>query len=172
MNVLFFFPLLLAAYLCYIYWRYGMTKSISATAKKHRYGWEKAAFAAALWLGIAIPFIVLGIETARKPNFEFLWFLAGAGIAFVGAAQVFWNGGMEYRVHMIGTYAGIVLGMLAILITISTWWAIVLVVLFSGFALQMLPFSFIKKYRLPNHIYWVEVAAICTVELTLIITQL
>lgn len=170
MKTLLFLPLLLVAYLIYIRVRYGMTVSISATAKLHKQVWEKAFFSLSLWLGISIPFIVLGIEACEPDSVQVLWFFAGCGIALVGTAQVFWEGGMEHRMHMIGAYGGIGLGMVAVLVHLWSWSSVLLVGLFVLFALaQMLPLKSLQKWKIPNSTYWLEVAAIIVIEMALII---
>ena len=169
-------PLLLGLYLIVMYVKYGMTKDISSTAKHHTHAWEKAAFSVALWLGISIPFMALGFEASEGSPWQFLWLFAGGGIGFVGAAQVFWRGGIEERVHVAGALGGICAGMLAILLTQFSWLNLFLVLAFVVFALvQYLPQTFAARYkwlkviRVKNSTYWIEVAAIVVVELVFLL---
>ncbi|WP_340112606.1 hypothetical protein [Maribellus mangrovi] len=169
MKALLLIPLLLIPYLLYIYWRYGMTVSISATAKHHRSTWESVWFALSLW-AVGIPLMIVGFEVSNPDSVLILWLLAGGFICLIGAAQVFWKGGMEYKAHMTGSYGGIGAGMLALLIHCTSVVTIALVSLFVVFAaVQMIPWKKFEKYKIQNRIYWVEVSAIVTAQLALLL---
>ena len=170
MKALLLLPFLMIPYLVYIRVRYEMTISISATAKHHKSTWEKVWFALSLW-AVGIPLMIVGFEASNPDDTLILWLLAGGFICLIGAAQVFWRGGMEYKAHMAGSYGGIGSGMLALLIHCTSVVTIALVSLFIVFAaVQMVPWQKLEKYKLKNRIYWVEVAAIATAMLALYFT--
>nr|WP_319268287.1 hypothetical protein [uncultured Draconibacterium sp.] len=167
MKTLLLIPLLMIPYLVYMRIRYGMTVSISATAKHHTSIWESVWFSLSLW-AVGIPLMLVGFVLSNPEQTLVLWLLAGGLICLIGAAQVFWRGGMEYKAHMIGSYGGIGSGMLALLLHCTSFVTVALVGLFAVFtAVQMLPISKMDKYKLNNRIYWVEVAAIATAQLAL-----
>ncbi|MFV0269883.1 MAG: hypothetical protein ACK5HT_22420 [Draconibacterium sp.] len=167
MKTLLLIPLLLIPYLLYVYWKYGMTKSISETYRFTQ-KWEKVWFTISMFL-VAIPIMIVGFDVSDPEQVLILWLLAGGLICLIGATQVFWNGGMEHTAHMLGSYGGIGAGMLALLIHCTSVVTIALVNLFVVFAaLQMIPWNKFEKYKIPHRIYWVEVAAIVTAQLALL----
>ena len=153
-------------YLIYMRVKYEMTISISATAKHHKSSWEKLWFALSLWC-VGAPLMIIGFDVSGD-GVLILWLLAGGFICLIGASQVYWNGGMEYKAHMLGSYGGIGSGMIALLIHCSSLITYLLVGAFVVFtAVQMIPWSKFDKYKIANRIYWVEVAAIITAILSL-----
>lgn len=168
MSPFFFFPLLLAIYLLLMFFRFGMTRSISDTYRKLK-GWEVTWFTLALWLGVAFPIIILGLQAAEGNAFQFLWFFAGAGIAFVGAAPVFWNPDIQQKVHVAGATGGIACAILAIALTLPGWWNWLLAGTYLLFALTQT----VKKwnFKIKNNTYWLEVAALVEVWLALFINS-
>lgn len=170
MKALLLLPFLMIPYLVYIRVNYGMTISISATAKHHKSTCESVWFALSLW-SVGIPLMIVGFEASNPDDTLILWLLSGGFISLIGASQVFWRGGMENKAHMAGSYGGIGSGMLALLIHCTSAVTIALVSLFVVFAaVQMIPCQKLDKYKLKNSIYWVEVAAIATAMLALCIT--
>ena len=81
---------------------YGIPVSISDTYYKLRRNLQ-VLFTLSMW-GFAIPAIILGVETMHASSF--LAFLAGAGIAFVGASPAFKSG--TDAIHGVSTMEGIV----------------------------------------------------------------
>ena len=163
MKTLLLIPLLLIPYLLYIYWRYGMTKSISETYRLTQ-KWEKVWFTISMFL-VAIPIMIVGLDVSDPEQVLILWLLAGGLICLVGVAPVFWKGGMEHTMHMLGAIGGICCGMLALLLHCLSWFTVLFVGLFAAFtATQYL----VVKIRVRNRTYWIEVAAIVTVLLSLL----
>jgi len=159
MKDLLFIPIItLANYLLYVYWRHEMTYSISATYRKLT-GWERPLFTLTMW-AVAIPIMIVGIDSVPNNSPEILFFLAGSGICLVGASPEYWTGKMELTAHLIGSYGGIGFGMLACLLYLFNPLSVILVSVYAGFvASQMLT----KKLQIPNHVYWLEVAALIVV---------
>lgn len=142
-------------YLLYVYFKYGMTISISATYK-HLKGLERLWFSATL-VSIAIPIMIVGIESVPENLSEVLFFLAGSLLCLVAASPKFWSGKMELTAHLLGSYGSISLGMIACLVYFFNPPAIFYVGIYGLFVLSQF---FMKWMRLPNHIYWVEIGAI------------
>lgn len=159
MKYLLIIPLAtLSLYLLFVYVKYGMSYSISAS---YRYlqGWEKVLFTLTMW-AVAIPIMILGIDSVPNNYPEILFFLAGAGICLVGASPAYWSGKMELTAHLIGSYGGIGFGMIACVLYLFSPLTVILVSLYAAFAAsQML----IKKLQVKNYVYWLEVVALIVV---------
>ncbi len=149
-------------YLIYVYIKYGMTESISKTFAKLK-PWEQPFFTIML-TAVAFPIMYIGIETAHTELAKGLFFLAGSLIVLVGASPKFWESRMENTAHLIGSYGGIGIGVIACFVAgfpVLSLIPVFIFVLFTG--AQFL----IEKSQLPNHIYWVEVMAFFSVALVL-----
>lgn len=159
MKALLLIPIItLTLYLIYVYWRHGMTKSISETYRK-LIGWERPLFTITMW-AVAIPIMIVGIESVPNNWPEVLFFLAGFGICLVGASPAYWSGKMELTAHLIGSYGGIGFGMIACVLYLFSPLTVILVSLYAAFAAsQML----IKKLQVKNYVYWLEVVALIVV---------
>lgn len=159
MKYLLIIPLAtLSLYLLFVHVKYGMSYSISAS---YRYlqGWEKVLFTLTMW-AVAIPIMILGIDSVPNNYPEILFFLAGAGICLVGASPAYWSGKMELTAHLIGSYGGIGFGMIACVLYLFSPLTVILVSLYAAFAAsQML----IKKLQVKNYVYWLEVVALIVV---------
>lgn len=107
-------------------------------------------FTLATW-GYALPAMFIGLEITGNG----LVFLAGSGIAFVGAAPAFHKLGMERTVHTVGAIVGIT-SMLAFLLVVGAWYYPVLFAVLS-----LIAFFFDKK----NLVWWVETAAFISITL-------
>lgn len=157
----------MTAYLLFIYLKYGKHKSISisyADLKTH----EKPFFTLNL-IFVAIPIMIVGIESTQNHLAEGLFFLAGFLITLIGASPAFWTNRMEHTAHMIGSYGGISLGMIACFVAGFPVLTLIPIFLFAGFTLIQF---FVKKWQLWNYIYWIEVSALLAVVLTLLINLL
>ncbi len=159
MKALLLIPIItLTLYLIYVYWRHGMTKSISETYRK-LIGWERPLFTITMW-AVAIPIMIVGIESVPNNWPEVLFFLAGFGICLVGASPAFWTNKMELTAHLIGSYGGIGMGMIACVLYLFSPLTVILVSLYTAFAAsQMLT----TKLRIKHHIYWIEVVALLVI---------
>jgi len=134
-------------YISFIVSRYGVLSSISDSwymLPKN----QKPLFTLVLW-GFALPAIIIG-ECG-------LMFLAGSGIAFVGAAAAF-KDRMTKTVHFSGAAVGILSGELAIIINFQMWWIAALFGL--GSILMILT-------KIKNKIWWIEILAFASISLAL-----
>jgi hypothetical protein len=159
----------LGSYLVWHYQKYGMSFSISATFQT-LIGWERMLFTLTLWF-TALPIIMVGIDKVPNGMPEILFFAAGACIFLVGAAPVYWKSEtasdrQQARMHYIGSYGGIGLGMVASLVyftSLSTW---IIVGAYAVFVLAQM----VLKWSFKNYVYWVEIAAFL-LTIFLIFTQ-
>ena len=129
-----------SAYVGYIWFKYGVQKSISASYYKLK-GWRQVFFTLVLW---AFSMLVMIASESYKECYN-LMFFAGVGICFVGASPAIKSSKMTKLVHMIGAIGGILLG-LAFLICIGQW---VLV-------LNLAYIAIIIWCKAKNWMWWVE----------------
>ena len=142
--LLFISAIILLGYLYYIVLRYGVQRSISQTYYTIGKKWW---FTLILW-GMAIPIIIVGLEVLDGSP---LMFCAGVSICFVGAAPLFKvKKALETKVHLAGSYMGVGLGTLSVIIDFGYW------KLGLGYLLFVV-LSMIFKYK--NFVWWIEVAA-------------
>lgn len=162
----------LTTYLLYVYFRYGMTHSISATYQKLINKKEKLLLPIALWL-TAFPIMTVGIYQSSTFLARILFFIAEAFILIISVAPMYWknetlNNRQQAFMHYLGSYGGIGVGMIACLVYAFNPLSIILVSLYALFVItQML----IKKLQIPNHIYWMEVVAILIISIILYSNQ-
>ena len=167
MKALLLIPIItLTLYLIYVYWRHGMTKSISETYRK-LIGWERPLFTITMW-AVAIPIMIVGIESVPNNWPEVLFFLAGFDICLVGASPAFWTNKMELTAHLIGSYGGIGMGMIACLLYLFSPAVLLSVMGYLAFVIIQI---FVKKLRINNYIYWMEVAALVVISGILYLNQ-
>jgi len=131
-----------ATYITAIVINYGVQPSVSESYYRLPDKW-KPLFTFATW-GYAAPATVIGLQLTGSP----LFFLAGLAIMFVGASPAFRASkakqiayekaaGKEYRsleplVHFIGATVGITAAMVAVWVTLSLWWLVVLFLVASA----------------------------------------
>lgn len=166
-NLLLIPTLSITIYLIYVYVKYGMTESISKTFAKLK-PWEQPFFTIML-AAVAFPIMYIGIESTDKELAKGLFFLAGSLIVLVGASPKFWESKMENTAHLIGSYGGIGIGMIACFVAGFPVLTLIPIFLFATFTLIQF---FVKKWQLWNYIYWIEVSALLAVVLTLLINLL
>jgi len=158
MKELLLVPILsLATYLLYVYIKYGMTISISETYRELKIK-EKFLFTVTLW-AVAIPIIIVSIETVKDQS-PVLFFIAGSLLMLVSASPTFWSGKMELTAHLIGSYGSIGIGIVACL---DYFFNPITIYISGAYILLVVVQFFIKKLRLNNFIYWLEIGAIITV---------
>ena len=133
------------SYVTYIWAKYGVQHSIS---QSYYVLPEKLRFLMTLFCwGFAIPAIIVGGTG--------LMFLAGSGIAFVGAAAAFQEK-MTKEVHYIGAGVGVAASQLSMFVNFGLW---PINVVFFAIALPL--FLFRKKIK--NWIWWAEIAAFVSI---------
>jgi hypothetical protein len=100
-----------------------------------------------------MPAIIIG--TIQTDNF--IMFLAGSGIAFVGAAAAF-KQKLTKTVHFVGAYGGVVLSHISIIYDYKMWYVTALFVILA-LTLELL--------RVKNKIWWQEVLAFISISIVL-----
>jgi len=129
-----------------IYWIligsvFGVQKSISETArtlKRHRKGYEIFFF---LW-GMLFLFPLLGAVDLWVFNIAIML----EGLLF--AAYAFWKHPFINRWHLVGSYGGIALGLVASGIMVVWWYPLIVLAVFG-----------LIRWRVNHYIWWVEVVA-------------
>lgn len=134
-----FSALVFTSYVLYIYFIFGVQKSISASYYVLKWKQKKYLFALIMW-GFAVPIIYVGDN--------YLMFLAGSFICFVGGAPAFRNDKTEKTVHMVGAFGGIIFGMIYI-ISLGYW----PVFLFATMVIALI-YQLAKDY-----FWWIEMFA-------------
>jgi hypothetical protein len=138
--------LIFTAYNLYVYSLVGILKSVSAS---YYFIKSKPLFTFVLW-GFALPVIIAG---------DSVWFfLAGAGICFVGAAPNY-KMKLEGDVHYAAALSGIVFGLIG-LVDKGLWYVAL------PTALLIVAINWIK-----NHTYWQELIAFYVIVITLLIIK-
>jgi len=129
------------SYVLFIWIKYGVQESISDSYYRlpNNYNFIFTLFC---W-GFAIPAILAGNTL--------LMFLAGSGIAFVGAAARF-KEIMTKQVHMIGAFCGVIFSQLSIFFDFKMWYINVV------FIVGALIIILLKK-QIKNYTWWIEILA-------------
>jgi len=140
------------SYITYIWTTYGVQRSISDSYYRLPKRLQPL-FTLFCW-GFALPAIIIGLSLVDSP----LMFLAGSGIAFVGAAAAF-KERMTHTVHMVGAYAGVAFSQLSIWIDYKMWYITIGFIILAG-ALQLLSL-FNKKFK--TCIWWQEILAFLSI---------
>ena len=134
------------SYIGFIILKYGVQSSVSESyyrlPRKHQF-----LFTLFCW-GFAIP-AMIGGDSA-------LMFLAGSGIAFVGAAAAF-KEKMDNWVHMTGAYFGIAMSQLSIYFDFGLLYVNIISVSLA-ILITLLSLKWIK-----NQIWWVEMVAFLSI---------
>jgi len=139
-----------ALYTLYIVKKYGVLSSISESfyALPESKGYLFTLF---IW-GVSLPIMLLA-------NISALFFLAGCLLMFVGAANSYRDeGGYASKIHGAGATGGIVMALLA-LVWVKIYWPIILATIAS---------VWIKRSKIKNITWWVEIACFACIELGII----
>ena len=141
--------LVFVSYVSFIWIKYGVQTSISesyyALPTKLNF-----LFTFFCW-GFSLPLIIIGDNV--------LMFLAGSGIAFVGAAAQI-RQKMTRTVHMVSAYAGIIFSQLAIGFIYEVYYVNIIAVL-SALIL------FLMRKRIKNFVWWIEIVMFMSISYVL-----
>jgi hypothetical protein len=139
------------SYVSFIWIKYGVQRSISDSYYRLPKNLQPL-FTLFCW-GFAFPAIIIGVDLTDN----FLMFLAGAGICFVGAAAQF-KEELTKGVHMIGAYGGVLFSQLAIAINFHMYYMNVI------FILLAILFEVLGYYKImKNKIWWQEILAFLSI---------
>lgn len=140
--------LVFVAYTSFIVSRYGVIHSISQSWYELPLKW-KSLFTFFTW-GLGIPFLFYD---------HVLFFLAGAGLIFVGAATRFRTTiANTNRIHYMGALVGILSSLLALGVVYGSWVSLVIFIITSGVIFLL---------NRSHYIFWVEIAAFVVIIISL-----
>jgi hypothetical protein len=111
------------------------------------------------WLFCAMMYLVVAfmmpawITMSEGSNFQFLSFLAPAGILFVGSAPAFLSSDLENMVHQVSAYLAAAFSLLWIILVTPYWW---IILVWVGIIIAL---SFFTKSVKTSYIYWLEMVA-------------
>lgn len=140
------------SYITYIWSTYDTQRSISDSYYRLPKRLQPL-FTLFCW-GFAIPTIIIGVSIVDSA----LIFLAGSGIAFVGAAAAF-KKKLTKTVHMVGAYGGVIFSQLSVWIDYKMWYVTVAFIGIAG-VLQLINL-FNKKFK--TFIWWQEILAFISI---------
>ena len=150
---------IITVYIIIIYTLFGQLPSISQSyyefGKKFK-KWGHYLFSITLIL-YAFPLMLEGLNLAQNSPFQFLMFLAPAGILFTASAPQF-KESLTDKVHYIGAVTGITLGLLAT--------ALIFKLILAFIAITSILFI-ITLLPIKNKLFWIEVIAIYFIHITL-----
>ncbi len=152
MLYLFIFMLVVfTSYIGFIWIKYGIQKSISASYYVLP-GLQKSLFTF-FCLGFALPAMIIGSSG--------IMFLAGLGILLVGVAAQFKENSFTQTTHIVAAVAGITASQLAIFFQYGLPWInVAFIVVFIG----------LLVFKVKNSTWWVEIAAFLAICLTFALT--
>jgi hypothetical protein len=99
--------------------------------------------------GFAIPTLIIGVDLTDN----FLMFLAGGGICFVGAAAAF-REKLTEQVHVGGALVGIISSQLSIAFDFKMFYINIIFLVLAGL---------IKLLKIKNNTYWIELLAFASI---------
>lgn len=137
-------------YVFYVSFKYGIQPSISESY--YRFPVNQKYWFTLFCYGVAFPAMILGITLSNSV----LMFLAGASLAFVGAASRFKEWIVTHNVHMISAVLAITLSTIAIIIDFKMLYVSLIFIVLSMGAM------FLK-----NKIWWIEILAFLSISYVL-----
>ena len=163
-KLIIFSILAISAYLLLIYILFKKLPSVSQSFYEfeQRYGKKYTwVFTVALVL-YAFPLMVAGLSITNGNTFQFLMFIAPAGIIFTAVAPRFMDT-LTKGVHFGGAGVGIFGGLLSIMLTFNQPYILMLCL----FLIALIGWS-----KLSNKIYWLEFVAIYAIPLVMLFKSL
>lgn len=133
---------------------FGVPKSLSMTfyLLQEKKKWTRIFFPI-MMVGMAFLLLPAWLEISVGSPFQFLAFLAAAGIMFVGAAPAFKSSDLENTVHMTSAIAAAIFAILWVILVSKLWWTILLWIATLGLAMWL------TKTTKSSYIYWLETVA-------------
>lgn len=153
--------LTLLAYIIYIAYTiavagfFGIPHSLSRTYYlfKQKSNWLKVLFPA-MMVSMACLLMPAWIELSEGSNFQFMSFLACAGLVFTGIFPAFQDSKHENIVHTISAYFAVVMALLWIVLVTNLWWVIFIWIGIIGIV------GFVTKSWKSSYTYWLETITI------------
>jgi hypothetical protein len=132
---------------------FGIPKSLSMTYYLYKEKYNKGfLFPTMMYLVVAF-MMPAWITMSEGSNFQFLSFLAPAGILFVGSAPAFLSSDLENMVHQVSAYLAAAFSLLWIVLVTPYWW---IILVWVGI---ITAFAFFTKSVKTSYIYWLEMVA-------------
>lgn len=132
---------------------FGIPESLSMTYYLYKERFNKGfLFPAMMYLVVAF-MMPAWITMSEGSSFQFLSFLAPAGILFVGTAPAFLSSNLENMVHQVSAYLAAAFSLLWIILVTPYWWTI-----FVFLGLVELGAFLTKTYK-TSYVYWLEMVA-------------
>ncbi len=138
------------SFLSYVYKKHGILDAISDSYYKLK---RKNLFVLFCW-GIGIPMIFITPYV--------LFFLAGSGMVFLGAAARY-KDRITATVHIIGAISGIVLALMGLWVHYGMWWPLVVMIVL---------YLLLRLLKLKNFTWWIESLAFVVIVGSLILLML
>lgn len=133
---------------------FGIPESLSMTYYlfQKRKNWTRIFFPI-MMIGMAFLLLPAWLEISMASPFQFLSFLAAAGIIFTGATPAFLNSSMENTIHTTGAIFAAIFALLWIIVVSKLWWTIFLWLITLGLIM------WITKTIKSSCVYWLETIA-------------
>lgn len=133
---------------------FGIPQSLSMTYYlfQKRKNWTRIFFPI-MMIGMAFLLLPAWLEISMASPFQFLSFLAAAGIIFTGATPAFLNSSMENTIHTTGAIFAAIFALLWIIVVSKLWWTIFLWLITLGLIM------WITKTIKSSCVYWLETIA-------------
>lgn len=139
------------SYVSFIWIKYGVQRSISDSYYRLPKN-INFLFTFFCW-GFAFPTIIIGVDLTDN----FLMFLAGVGICFVGAAAAF-KQELTKTVHIVGAYGGVLFSQLSITFDFHLYY---INIIFFALAILFEALGYFKIMK--NKIWWQEILAFMSI---------
>jgi hypothetical protein len=133
---------------------FGVPQSLSMTYYlfQNRKSWTRIFFPI-MMIGMAFLLLPAWLEISVGSPFQFLSFLAAAGIMFTGAAPAFMLNSMQNVIHTTGAICAAIFALLWVILVSKLWW--IILIWLAILVLTMLVTKTIKS----SYIYWLETVA-------------
>lgn len=152
MTTLILSAIIFAIYPAWIAIRFGVKKSISITHYTLEKWKKNSGFIFTIWL-----WAFLGLLFQHVPNDFYI--VAIMIEFFIGASPAFWRywKGQEWKVHMVASYGGIIVGLIGSAIAVGWWYPI-----------PALAIAATIRFTCPKtYVWWIEVLAYYAIVLPL-----
>ena len=143
---------------------FGVPNSLSETFYlfKEKKEWMKYLFPI-MMVSLVVFLMPAWLEISVGSPFQFLSFLAAAGIMFTGAAPAFLSSSMEKTVHTTGAICAAIFALLWVILVSKLWWTIPLWLVTLGLTM------WVTKTIKSSYIYWLETIAFMSTFTSIII---
>ena len=133
---------------------FGIPNSLSVTYYhlNDKKPWLRWFFPAMMWF-VAFCMMPAWIEISSGSNFQFMSFLAAAGIMFVGAAPAFRSNKLEDTVHKVSAISAAIFSILWIILVTHYWWVLII-----WFVILVIAAILTKTWK-RAYVYWLEMVA-------------